>query len=631
MSAPNEKKIEKAGLGALTLATLGVVFADIGTSPLYAIRETFAGIHPLEASPANVMGILSLVFWVLLLVVSLKYVAVMMRADNGGEGGVLALMSLALQSTSAKPKLAKLASLLGLVAAALFYGDSVIAPAITTLSAADGLRVVAPGFAEWTSAVAVALLVLLFAGQRDGASFLSDIFGPVMVLWFVVLAALGIRNIALEPHVLHALSPYYAFQFLTTGGWVAFLALGAVVLVVTGCEALYTEMGLMGRLPIRLAWYFLVLPSLGLNYFGQGALLLSKGESVVDAPFFLMAPTWARSSLLALAMAAALIAGHAVLSGTFSMTRQAIQLGYLPRLAIIHTSQERMGHIYIPVVNWLLMVVALGLVVGFGSTAKLAAAYGLAVTGTMLISTVLLTLVMGSLWGWKAYRTTLLVGLLLIIDVALFAANLTKVPDGGWVALGIAAVMLVMLITWKNGRISLLKRLARDALPFDVFLSSLSSRIERVPGIAVFLTSASEGTPMALMHNMKHNKVIHERVVICTVIMEPIPFVDPASRLNSFAIADGFQRIVMRFGFMEEPNIPKALAQARSDQLGFFYEPMSISYFLSRETLIPKEGKGLSKWREVIFAWMARSASGSMDFFHLLPNRVVELGTQVEL
>jgi KUP system potassium uptake protein len=390
-------------------------------------------------------------------------------------------------------------------------------------------------------------------------------------------------------------------------------------------------MGLMGRLPIRLAWYFLVWPSLVLNYFGQGALLLTKGSSVVDAPFFMMAPSWGKSSLLALSMVAALVAGHAVISGAFSMTRQAIQLGYLPRLAMIHTSEERMSRIYIPVVNWLLMIVALGLVVGFGSTAKLAAAYGLAVTGTMLISTILLTMVMGAMWGWKGHRTSLLVVVLLVIDVALFGANLPKVPDGGWVALGIAAVLLVLLNTWKNGRLSLLKRMAGDALPFDVFLSSLSSRIERVPGTAIFLTATSAGTPMAMMHNLKHNKVIHERVVLCTVIMEPTPFVDPATRLESFPLAEGFRRIVLRFGFMEEPNIPKSLAQARSDQLGFFYEPMSISYFLSRETLIPKAGKGLSKWREFIFAWMARSASGSMDFFHLPPNRVVELGTQVEL
>jgi len=554
-----------------------------------------------------------------------------MRADNRGEGGALALMTLVNQSAQTRPWLARTATVLGVLAAALFYGDSVITPAISTLSAADGLKVVAPAFGEWSAEVAVVLIVLLFAGQRDGAASLGDVFGPVMVLWFFVLAILGVRNIALAPQILHAISPYHAFQFLAHGGWSGFLTLGAVVLVVTGCEALYTEMGLLGRTPIRLAWYLLVLPALVLNYFGQGALLLTKGKAAIDAPFFLMAPNWGRGPLLALSMVAALIAGHAIVSGAFSMTKQAMQLGYLPRLAIIHTSQERIGRIYIPVVNWMLMVMALALVVGFGSTGHLAAAYGVAVTGTMVIGTGLLALVMGSLWGWRGHRTTLLIVLFMVIDLAFFFANLTKVPDGGWVPLGIAGVVLVLLMTWKTGRVRLLERFARDALPVDVFLSSLSSRVERVPGIAIFLTATGQGVPMALMHNMKHNKVIHERVVICTVVMEAVPLVVPEARLEVFPIAEGFQRIVLRFGFMEEPNIPKALAQARSDQLGFFYEPMSISYFLSRETLIPKAGKGLNHWREQIFAWMSRSASGSMDFFHLPPNRVVELGTQVEL
>ena len=631
MGASAQNGGETPGTGALTLAAVGVVFADIGTSPLYAIRETFAGLHPLDPTPSAVIGVLSLVFWMLILVVGLKYVAVMMRADNRGEGGALALMALVGQVDGNRPWLIRLATVLGVLAAALFYGDSVITPAITTLSAADGLKVVAPAFGEWSAAVAMVLVVLLFAGQRDGAASLGDIFGPVMVIWFLVLAVLGVRNIVLAPQILHALSPVHAVQFVIHGGWSGFVALGAVVLVVTGCEALYTEMGLLGRLPIRLAWYLLVFPSLVLNYFGQGALLLAKGKSAVEAPFFLMAPTWSRAPLLGLSMVAALIAGHAVVSGAFAMTRQAIQLGYLPRLAVIHTSQERMGRIYIPVVNWLLMTLALALLVGFGNTTHLAAAYGVAVTGTMLIGTGLLALVMGALWGWKGHRTTILIVLFLVIDLAFFTANLTKVPDGGWVTLGIAGAVLVMLTTWKSGRVRLLERFARDALPVDVFLSSLSKRAERVPGIAVFLTATGQGVPMALMHNLKHNKIIHERVVICTVVMAAIPFVAAADRLEVIPIAEGFQRIVLRFGFMEEPNIPKALAQARSDQLGFFYEPMSISYFLSRETLIPKPGKGLKFWREQVFAWMSRSASGSLDFFHLPPNRVVELGTQVEL
>ena len=631
MKTPNFQTKTTSNTGALTLAAIWVVFADIGTSPLYALRQVFAGLHPLEASPPIIMGVLSLVFWSLILVVGLKYVVVMMRADNRGEGGALALMALVIQSAKDRRLLVRLATLMGVLSAALFYGDSVITPAITSLAAADNLKVVAPAFGEWTIAVAMVMILVLFFGQRDWAAALGGVFGPVMLVWFVVLGLLGIRNIALAPQVLHAMSPYHAVMFLINGGWSGFVALGVVVLAITGCEALYTEMGVLQRLPIRLAWYLLVLPSLVLNYFGQGALLLNRGKDAADSLFIMMAPTWARSPLVGLSMVAALIAGHAVVSGAFSMTRQAIQLGYLPRLAIVHTVQERMGHIYIPVVNWLLMVTALGLVIGFGSATNLTAAYGVAVTGAMLIGTILLALVMWAIWGWGHHRTTALILLFLVIDLAFFTASLNKISDGGWVTLGIAATVLVLLTTWKNGRLRLLERFARDALPVDIFLASMSKRAERVPGIAVFLTATGEGVPMALMHNLKHNKVIHERVVICTVVMETVPFVAAETRMESIPIADGFQRIVLRFGFMEEPNIPKALAQARSDQLGFFYEPMSISYFLSRETLIPKVDKGLKFWREHVFAWMARSSSGSMDFFHLPPNRVVELGTQVEL
>lgn len=631
MSSPASNNAAPLSTGALTVAAIWVVFADIGTSPLYAIRQVFAGLHPLDLTPDMVMGVLSLVFWSLILVVGLKYVIVMMRADNRGEGGALALMALVNQAAQERKGLVRVATFLGVLSAALFYGDSVITPAITSLAASDGLKLVAPAFGEWSAAFAIAMIVLLFAGQRDWAASMGGIFGPIMVLWFVVLGILGVRNIVLAPQVLHALSPAYAVSFLVHGGWTGFLSLGVIVLAITGCEALYTEMGALQRLPIRLAWYLLVLPTLVLNYFGQGALLLTKGKEAADGLFFLMAPHWARPFLVGLSMLAALIAGHAVVSGAFSMTRQAIQLGYLPRLSIVHTLKERMGHIYIPVVNWLLMVAALVLVIGFGTTANLTAAYGVAVTGAMLIGTGLLALVMWALRGWSQQRTTVLIVFFLVIDLGFFTASLNKVADGGWVTLGIAVVVLLLLTTWKRGRVRLLERFARDALPVDIFLTSLSSRAERVPGIAIFLTGTSEGVPVALMHNLKHNKVIHDRVVICTVVMSAVPFVATEKRLEVVHIAEGFQRIILRFGFMQEPNIPKALAQARSDQLGFFYEPMSISYFLSRETLIPKAGKGIRNWREFVFAWMSRSASGSMDFFHLPPNRVVELGTQVEL
>lgn len=622
--------------GPLTLAAVGAVFADIGTSPLYAIRETFSGVHPLPADSFHVLGVISLVLWSLIVVVSLKYVSIMMRADNRGEGGSLALSTLVAAAAAQEwPRLGRIATGSGLLAAALFYGDSIVTPAISTLSASEGLKVVAPAWGEWSTLVAGALLAILFIGQRDSAETFAGVFGPVMVVWFLTLAVLGVRNIALAPQILQALSPHHALGFLIHGGWPAFLALGAVVLAITGCEALYTEMGLFGRLPIRLAWYLLVLPSLMLNYMGQGGLLLSKGQDAAVQPFFMMAPHWAGGSLVALAMLAALIAGHSVISSAFSMTRQAIQLGFLPRLAMIHISHSAKGRVYIPTVNWLLMLASLGLLVGFGNTANMAAAYGVAVTGTMLIGTVLLALVTFLVWGWRRRRTTLVLIVILVVDLTFFLVNLAKIPGGGWFTLGVALVIFIMLTTWKAGRVSLLGRFARDALPVEMFLASVSKRAERVPGTAIFLTATRTGVPMALMHNLKHNKVIHERVVICTVVIEEVPSVAADRRIEMLPISDGFCRLILRYGFMEEPNIPKALAQARSDDLGFFYEPMSISYFLSRETLLPGLGKAKRKdwayWREQLFAWMAHSSAGSLDFFHLPPNRVVELGTQVEL
>lgn len=621
--------------GALTIAAVGAVFADIGTSPLYAIRETFSGVHPLPVDSFHVLGVISLVLWSLILVVSLKYVSIMMRADNRGEGGSLALSTLVASAAHEWPRLGRIATASGLLAAALFYGDSIITPAISTLSASDGLKIVAPAWGAWSPVIAGLLLAVLFLGQRDTAETFSGVFGPVMIMWFLVLAVLGIRNIALAPQILQALSPHHALWFLLHGGLPAFLALGAVVLAITGCEALYTEMGLFGRLPIRLAWYLLVLPSLMLNYMGQGGLLLAKGKAAASAPFFLMAPHWATGSLVALAMFAALIAGHSVISSAFSMTRQAIQLGFLPRLAMIHISHSTKGRVYIPTVNWLLMLGSIGLLVGVGNTANMAAAYGVAVTGTMLIGTTLLALVTFLVWGWRRRRTTFLLALIFLIDLVFFIANLAKIPYGGWFTLGVAMVIFIMLTTWKAGRVTLLGRFARDALPVEMFLASVSKRAERVPGTSIFLTATSAGVPMALMHNLKHNKVIHERVVICTVMIEEVPSVSQERRIEMIPISDGFSRLILRYGFMEEPNIPKALAQARSDDLGFFYEPMSISYFLSRETLLPgsvkTKHKGLAYWREQLFTWMAHSSAGSMDFFHLPPNRVVELGTQVEL
>ncbi len=615
---------------ALMFGAIGVVFGDIGTSPLYAMKETFAGPHPLALDRLHVLGVLSLVFWAVTIIVSVKYVIFIMRADNRGEGGSLALLALVSRAAQGRPALMSLVAALGIFAAALFYGDSMITPAVSILSAVEGLAVVAPHLEQWVVPATIVILVVLFAIQSHGTAAVGMAFGPIMTVWFAVLAVLGIRNIGLDPSVLKALSPHYAFMFLASDGWLGFLAFGSVVLAVTGAEALYADMGHFGRLPIRLAWYLLVLPALVLNYFGQGALLLAN-PAAIENPFFLLAPKWAGIPLLVLATCATVIASQAVISGAFSVTRQAIQLGYLPRMTIIHTSEKEIGQIYIPILNWVLMLFVMALVLGFRTSSNLASAYGVAVTGTMLIDAALIGMVMLLLWKWNRRRVFLLLGVFVVVDLAFFLANATKIPHGGWFPLAVGLTIFLLLTTWKRGRALLMARLRAENMPEDVFLASLSERVTRVPGTAIFLTGTTEGIPLALLHNLKHNKVIHDRVVILTVSMEEIPVVSAARRIETKELAPGFQRLILRFGFMEDTNIPKTLAHARSDELGFFYEPMSISYFLSRETIIPSNNPGMPVWREHLFAWMARSATGAMDFFHLPSNRVVELGSQVEI
>jgi len=620
----------RRNFGGLLLGALGIVFGDIGTSPLYAVRAVFSGPHAQVIDRAHVLGVLSLVFWSLIVVVTLKYVVVMMRADNRGEGGSLALQALISRAAAESGRLTTAVAALGLFAAALFFGDSMITPAISVLSAVEGLKVVAPHLGTFVVPVALAILIALFLIQRQGTNAVGMMFGPVMLVWFGVLIILGIRSIALAPQVLWALSPHHAIAFLLDDGAAGFLSLGSVVLVVTGCEALYADMGHFGRLPIRLAWYLLVLPALVLNYFGQGALLLAHPEAV-DNPFFHMVPAWAAGPLLGLATLATIIASQAVISGTFSMTRQAIQLGYLPRMSIIHTSARSIGQVYVPFVNWLLMLAVGGLVVSFETSSNLAAAYGVAVTCTMLISTMLLTLVMTLLWGWRGRRSAVLVALFLLTDTVFFLATAAKIPYGGWLPLAVGIGVFALMRTWRHGRRKLIERLHSDAMPVADFLASLSDRVKRVPGTAIFLTGMREGIPVALLHNLKHNKIIHERVVILTVILEEVPVISAERRMEAIPLASNFHRLILRYGFMEETNVPKALAVARSDQLGFFYEPMSISYFLSRETLIPTTKTGWAGWRDQLFAGMQRSATSTMDFFHLPSNRVVELGTQVEI
>lgn len=620
----------QASLATLLIGAIGIVFGDIGTSPLYAIKETLGGHHPLPVDRDHVLGVLSLIFWSLAIIVTLKYVILVMRADNRGEGGSLALLALLGRAIDGRPRRAALVTVLGLFAAALFYGDSIITPAISVVSAVEGLNVAAPGLAYLVEPIAIVILAGLFLLQRSGSSVIGALFGPVMLVWFATLAGLGIANLAADPSVLAAVSPHHALMFFFDAGPEALFALGSVVLTVTGAEALYADMGHFGRRAIQLGWYLLVWPALLLNYFGQGALLLAQPEAVAN-PFFHMAPAWASLPLVVLATCATVIASQAVISGAFSLTRQAVQLGYLPRLMIRHTSERAEGQIYIPFVNWALMLAVVALVVGFETSSDLAAAYGIAVTGTMVLTTVLAAMVMRWVWGRSLRRILPLVALLLLVDVAYFVANLPKIPYGGWFPLAVAAVLYVVLTTWKSGREALRARMERDAVAAETVFESLGS-VHRVGGTAVYLSSTRNGAPASLLHNLKHNQVLHERVVLLTVEIAQRPYVPQNERIESERLGDGLQRIVVHYGFMDDPlNIPRALANARESDLGFFYEPSRTTWFVSRVDVQPTGGSGMAPWREALFAWMVRNSAASTDFFRLPINRVVALGTAVEV
>jgi KUP system potassium uptake protein len=503
-----------------------------------------------------------------------------------------------------------------------------ITPAISVLSAVEGLQVVAPALDDYVVPLTLVILIVLFAFQKHGTARVGAAFGPVMLLWFVTLTVLGVIHIMQYPRVLLALNPYYAVQFFFLDRWIAFLALGSVVLVVTGSEALYADMGHFGRFPIRIAWFVLVLPALLINYFGQGALIIRE-PTAIDNPLFRMVPEWGGLPMLVLATAATIIASQAVITGAFSVTRQAIQLGYLPRMQIIHTSAAEMGQIYLPFVNWMLAFFVALLVVGFKSSTHLAAAYGIAVTGTMIIDGLLLAIVAALLWKWKPIVVLLVVGLFLFVDLSFFTANLTKIAHGGWFPLAVGLFVFLVLTTWKRGRALLLERVNKDALELDTFLNAVSDRVPRVPGTAIFMTGTASGTPGALLHNLKHNKVLHEQVVVLTVRFEEIPYVPEEQRFELTTLPKNFYRLRLSYGFMEEANIPDALR--RAEQKGLHCDPMQSSYFLSRETVIPSSKPGMAMWREHVFAWMSRSATSAMDFFNIPPNRVVELGTQVEI
>lgn len=621
-------------LAKMAVGAMGIVFGDIGTSPIYAFRETFVGHHPLAVDRLHVLGVLSLIFWSMMLVVTLKYVTVIMRADNKREGGSLALLALISRSGVGGQRWSAGIILLGVFATALFYGDSMITPAISVLSAVEGLKVVNPGLTPLVLPLAVGILIFLFAIQSRGTARVGALFGPIMMLYFFTLAVLGLSHIVQAPDiVLQAINPLYAIDFFRNDGLLAFLALGSVVLAVTGAEALYADMGHFGRKPISVSWLWFVLPALMLNYMGQGAMILSLDPAqqaiVIENPFFEMAPENMRVMLVVLATAATIIASQAVISGAFSVTQQAIQLGFIPRLRIEHTSASTAGQIYIPVINWALMVMVIVLVLFFGSSSNLAAAYGIAVTGAMLIDTCLIAVVLFSLWKWKPWFAIPLLAVFFVVDLAYFAANMTKVPDGGWFPLLIGIIGFTLLTTWAKGRKLMIARMREAAMPISVFVQSAANSATRVPGTAVFMTSTADGVPHALLHNLKHNKVLHERVILLTVKIEDEPFVEQEVRCGLKDLGSGFHRLIIRYGFMQEPDVPAALKLVTS--CGPEFKMMDTSFFLARQTLLPSSRPGMAIWREKLFAWMLRNAESAMEFFRLPTNRVVELGSQVEI
>jgi KUP system potassium uptake protein len=640
-------------LAVLALGAIGVVYGDIGTSPLYALKECFIGPHGVALTKPNVLGVLSLIFWALNFIVTFKYLSVVMRADNQGEGGILALLALVRPHGESRPT-AKYRWLvvIGLFGAALLYGDGIITPAISVLGAVEGLAVATPALQHWVVPIAVVIISGLFVVQRGGTAGIGNVFGPVTTIWFLCIAVLGLMGIMKHPSVLAALNPWYAAHFLWVEGWEGFKVLSAVVLVVTGAEALYADMGHYGKRPIRVAWYVLVLPALALNYFGQGAILL-ESPAAVRNPFYSLVPGWALYPMVVIATAAAIVASQALISGAFSLTRQAVQLGYSPRMNIVHTSSSKIGQIYIPQVNNALWLACIGLVVTFQSSSNLAATYGVAVTGTMATTTVLLLVVARNQWKWSVGKVVVLGGLFLTVDLAFFVTNLFKIPDGGWFPILVAGLVYLLMSTWKKGRARLSEIVRENTLPLDLFLTDIAKRRpQRVPGTAVFLTSAPGGAPPVLLHHLKHNKVLHEKVMLLSVMGHEIPQIHERDRVKCRDLGEGFYEVMAHYGFMETPDVPsvlQSLALQAGDGAKAPVEIMATSFYLGRETLIPvsrrKKGKNpksvaaldgalpkpvMARWRKKLFIFMTRNAQSATAFFGLPPNRVVELGAQIQ-
>ena len=631
-NAPQETKAQPPRglpLAILSLMALGVVYGDIGTSPLYAIRECFYGDHAIEVSPGNVRGVLSLVFWSLTIVISIKYLLFILRADNDGEGGILALTALITPVRGAVAKRSAVILTMGLLGASLLYADGMITPAISVLSAVEGLEVATPVLKPYVEPITIAILVGLFLLQPRGTAGIGAVFGPITLVWFSTLAVIGVVHIFHVPQVLWAINPLSGAGFLVSNGWDGFVILGTVFLVVTGGEALYADVGHFGTRPMRISWYFLVLPALLLNYFGQGAFLLNHpGEA--SNPFYRMAPSWALYPLVVLATMATVIASQAVITGAFSLTLQAVQLGFSPRLTITHTSSEQIGQIYIPAVNWTLMIACIALVLGFESSSNLAAAYGVAITITMVITSILFFYLVKDSWKWPLPVAVGVSGLFLLIDLSFFGANVLKVTHGGWFPLLVALVAYTLMSTWMAGRRLLGERVRERLVPVELYLAELLSDLpHRVPGIAVFMTGNPIGTPPALRHNVTHNKVLHEKVILLTVVTANVPHVHQSQRTEIEEIGEGFFRIILTYGFMDEPNVPRDLKTIRHKELDF--SNGGISYFLGREVLLATKRAGMALWREKLFAWMAQNAQQATMFYHLPPEQVVEMGAQVEL
>ncbi len=621
---------KKAALPVITLAALGVVFGDIGTSPLYALRQCFLTAH-LAITNATVLGILSLIFWCMMLSISFKYVTIIMRADNNGEGGIMSLLALNLRTNRIAEQKKIYLIALGFIGASLFFGDGIITPAISVLSAIEGISIATPMLNHWLEPLSIGILAGLFLVQRHGTATMGKFFGPLTLLWFLSIGVLGVWSISQTPFVLSMISPHWAFNFVVEQPYVAFLTMGAVILTMTGGEAIYADMGHFGRLPIRLAWFIVVLPCLLLNYAGQGALLLRNPDAIAN-PFYMLVPEWALFPMIGLATAAAVIASQAVITGVFSMVNQAIQLRYLPRLTVRHTSDVEQGQIYIPFINWVLFISVVILILLFKNSANLASAYGVAVTMTMLCGTILITVLAYGVWRWPLWKIILFATPFLILDFIFVASTSLKIISGGWVPIMIGAVLFTILMTWKDGRELVFNRLQRDSIPIDLFIKSVNSGSETkfVPGDAIFLTGTPNIVPHAMLHNIKHNKVLHERNIIVTVITKDIPYVGQEDRVAVEKLDDRFYRITIYYGFKDKPSITPALKQAY-DELDFEFDLMQVSFFISRERIIHTVGDGMAPWREKLFISLQRNTSPVSDFYQIPTNRVVELGSQIEI